>query len=100
MLEKTIEELKAGYDYISMQVQLNIHEQNKEKYEQFKERISQFANISTIEEAKKLSEQILPVAQEINKFNVGIGRCVVINRSNLFRISLDSEKEFISYDFV
>ena len=99
-MQKNTEELKAGYDYISMQVQLNVQEQKKEKYEQLKERISQFANINTLEEAKKLSEKILPVAQEINKFNVGTGCCVVINKPDLFRISLDSENEFISYNFV
>jgi len=98
--KNSAEELKAKYDYNSLQIRADIEKQNKEKYEQFKERISQFAEIETIEDAKALSSKILPVSQEKNQFKVGLGVCTIINRSDLFRISLNSEEEFISYDFV
>jgi hypothetical protein len=70
-----------------------------EKYNQFRERILAFENISTLEEAKKLAKQILPVAQDINIFNVGHAQCTIVNRDDLFRISLDSDEEFLCYDF-
>ena len=89
----------ANYNYNMAEAQSKLSGQNREKYEEFKERIAQFAKVDTIEEAKSLSAKILPVSQEINQFKVGLGTCTIINRSDLFRISLDSEEEFISYDF-
>ena len=89
----------ANYNYNMAEAQSKLSEQHQKKYEEFKERIAQFAKVDTIEEAKSLSAKILPVSQEINQFKVGLGTCTIINRSDLFRISLDSEEEFISYDF-
>ena len=74
--------------------------QNRQKYQNFKTRIAEFANVDTIEMAKALADKILPVANEVNFFDIGNAKCIIINRENLFRISLNSPEEFISYDFV
>ena len=63
------------------------------------ERVRQFAEIDTIEDAKELAKKIIPTSQEVTQFNVGNIKCTVINRKNLFRISIDSEEEFICYSF-
>ena len=83
-----------------MQAIFNLQQQNKEKLEGFKKRIEAFSEITTLEEAKALSEKTLPVANEITTFNIGNARCTVVNKENLFRISLDTQDEFISYDFI
>jgi hypothetical protein len=87
-------------NYSQAEIQKNIENQNKERYKQFKERIAEFASVSTLKEAKELAKKILPTAQTKNRFKVGNATCVIIDREDMFRICLDSEKEFISYDFV
>lgn len=74
--------------------------EREEKYLQFKERISKFENIVTLDDARALAKQILPTAQEFSQFRIGTAICTVVNKNNMIRISLDSEKEFIGYDFV
>lgn len=77
-----------------------IEQQKKEKYENFKTRLEQFSEVSSIEDAKALAQKILPVANETNVFRVGVGKCTIINKEDIFRICLDTADEFISYDFV
>lgn len=88
------------FNYNSMESIVKNAQQNEDKYAEFKERIVQFEKIKTLEEAKELSEKILPVAKEHNQFKIGDAVCTIVNRPDMFRISLDSAKEFISYDFV
>lgn len=85
-----------AYDEFKLKIEL----QNKEKSERFKERIAEFANVSTLEEAKELAKQILRLTdKDIYEFNIGNSTCVVVNKDDMFRISLNSRDEFISYDF-
>ena len=76
-----------------------IERQNLEKYEKFKARIKQFEDVTTIEEAKQLASKILPIEGNRCSFRVGNAKCVIINTNDLFRISVDTVEEFISYDF-
>ena len=78
---------------------LQIELENNEKIRAFKERIIPFENISSLKEAKALATKLIPTANETNTFYIGNAKCVVINRTNLLRISLDTTKEFICYDF-
>lgn len=91
---------KSEYIYNQYDAQRQIEQANKEKFLKFKQRIQQFNNITTLEEAKELAAKILPTAKEINRFNIGSAKCVIINKPDNFRISLDSIDEFISFDFV
>ena len=63
------------------------------------ERVHKFAKIDSLEMAKELAKSIIPTNQEITHFNVGNIKCIIVNRKNLFRISLDSDKEFVCYSF-
>lgn len=76
------------------------NEQENAKYNSLKQRVMQFEAISTKKEAIELSERIMPVKNGITSFTAGMGKCTVINRADLFRITLDSPKEFISYNFI
>lgn len=78
----------------------NIHKENETKYLCFKERIAQFNNVITLDEARELAKKILPTAKEECEFKIGNAVCTVINKKNIIRISLNSDKEFICYDFV
>lgn len=86
--------------YNTQNTEEQIAKEKIEKYLEFKNRINKFNNIQTLAEAKNLSQQIMPVAQELSQFRIGDALCVIVNKPNMFRISLDSETEFISYDFV
>ena len=86
-------------EYNQMEIMSNIEKQNAEKYKNFIERVSEFQNITTLEDAHELAKKILPTNQELSRFNVGNAKCVVLNTKDKLRISIDSEKEFISYDF-
>ena len=70
-----------------------------DKIKEFKTRIEAFKDISTLEEAKTLAKKVLPVLNEVSHFRIGGARCVVVNKPDIFRISLDTGEEFISYDF-
>ena len=74
-------------------------EEKEERVENFKKRLEGFKNVTTLEEAKELLNKIMPVRLERTVFFVGSAKCIIINRTDRVRISLDSEKEFISYDF-
>ena len=70
-----------------------------ERIKEFKERIAPFEAVSTLEEAKELAAKVLPTANEVNRFYVGDAKCVIINREDMLRISIDTADEFLSYDF-
>ena len=55
-------------DYNQMEVLSMLERQNNEKYQKFMERISQFKEVTTLEEAKELAKQILPTHQELSRF--------------------------------
>ena len=63
------------------------------------ERVNKFKDVDSLYEARQLAEKIIPTKMEVTGFYVGNAKCTIVNRSNLFRISLDSEKEFLCYDF-
>ena len=92
--------MSTNFTYIQYSQIADAANINQQKYEAFKERISKFENVSTIEAAKELAKQILPTANEINMFDIGSAKCVVVNTKDLFRITLDSVEELICYDFV
>lgn len=87
-------------NYNAAEQEVNIAKEREQKYLQFKERISKFENVVTLDDARALAKQILPTAQEMSQFRVGTAVCTVVNKSDMVRISLDSDKEFICYDFV
>ena len=73
--------------------------QKSNKIKEFMERLAKFENIETLSEAKELATKIMPTANEVNRFYIENAKCVVINKDNMLRISLDTPEEFISYDF-
>ena len=85
-------------NFMQYNAALDFEIQNANKINAFKERFAQFEKISTLEEAKALAARILPTANEITSFYVGNAKCVVVNRKNMLRISIDTAKEFICYD--
>lgn len=82
-----------------MEILQNIEKQKIEQEQKFIQRMESFKNFKTIDEAKEFAKKFLPVASEVNRFQVGNAKCIVINKEDMFRISFDSEHDFISYDF-
>lgn len=86
--------------YNALFEQKNNVDTKKEKAEKFKQRLSEFKNIKTLEEAKVLMDKIMPVKLERTVFFVGDAKCTIISRNNMLRICYNSPTEFISYNFV
>ena len=88
-------------DYLYKQYTLQQSQelQDKEKAKAFLERIAPFAEVDSLESAKALAEQILPTKEDVTSFYVGKLKCTVVNRNDELRISVDTEDEFICYDF-
>ena len=86
-------------NYNAAEEEKRIVKEREQKYLEFKERISKFENIVTLDDARALAKQILPTAQELSQFRIGTAICTVVNKNDMVRISLDSDKEFICYDF-
>ena len=72
---------------------------NRKKLEEFKERISKFADVTTLSEAKELAEKIIPTSMEYTNFFIGNAKCIVFNSDTTLRISIDSADEYLCYDF-
>ena len=87
------------YQMRAMQESLQSEDINKKKTEQMIARINEFQKVKTLEEAKLLAKKILPTTNEVSTFNRGNAKCTVVNKYDIFRITLDSPEEFISYDF-
>ena len=98
---------KTKFDFNSMQFYIKQFEEIKKTksetlkaFNNFKERILPFADVLTLAEAKALSNKILPVKSDITVFNVGGAKCTVVNKPNLFRITLENDEELLCYDFL
>ena len=92
--------MQAMIDWNNMFAEKPEKETKDEKVANFKKRLEGFKEIKTLEEARALLMKTIPVKLERTVFYVGDAKCVIINRGNRVRITLDSDKELISYDFV
>ena len=92
--------MEMDLTYMQYTVAVDTEALNKKKIEEFKERISRFADVDTVEAAKALAKEILPTANEMNILTVGNAKCYVVDRPDVYRITLDSPSECICYDFI
>ena len=99
MAENTTNTGQTQLTYSQYEAIRQIEVSNLNKYEEFKSRMKEFDTVHTLEEAKELALKILPTSNELTRFNVGNAKCTIVNRADLLRISLDSNSEFISYNF-
>ena len=90
---------QAMIDWNNMFAEKPEKDKEEERITNFKKRLEGFKDVETLEEAKNLLNKIMPVRLERTVFFIGKAKCTIINKSDRVRISLDSEKEFISYDF-
>ena len=70
------------------------------EYNKFKEKLKVFKGVTSISEAKELAKTFLPCKDEKTFLKVGNAKCVIISRGDVFRICLDSDKEFTCYNIV
>ena len=79
---------------------VNLGEQEAEKeYEKFKNKLKVFDGIKHVKEAKELAKQMFNIKNEVNFIKAGNAHCVIINRINLLKVVLNSDKEVICYNF-
>ena len=94
-----MENYNPQMNYEQMEMMNKVQNQSTAKVKEFKTRLEAFNNVSTLDEAKELAKNIMPVSLDINHFRIGDAKCVIINKPDIFRISIDTAEEFISYDF-
>ena len=75
-------------------------EEAHKEYEKFKKKLKQLDGIDTISEAKRIAKEFLPLDKGKTCLKVGDAKCVIISRGDLFRVCLDSEKEYICYNII
>lgn len=92
--------MEMNFAYMQYAATVDTETLNKKKFDAFKERIKRFDEVDTIEEARALAKEILPTANVMNIMTVGSGKCYVVDRPDMYRITLDSPSECICYDFI
>ena len=85
--------------YTEQQIRAQIKKDKHEKSDSFKERLTDFLMVSTKEEAKELANKILPNNGSEDTFWVGDAKCFVIDNDDMFRITIVTDKEVLSYNF-
>ena len=65
----------------------------------FKKRLLIFKNVMSMSEAKIIAKKYFPTNNEVTTFTINGGKCTIVNREDMFRITYDTNIEFISYSF-
>ena len=71
----------------------------KKREDKLMEDIKRFEMVSTLDEARKLADEILPQKQNSCNFYVGDVRCTVVSDSSSFQICVETKKEFLCYSY-
>ena len=82
------------------QYMCGVIDDSEERYESFKEKLKVFSDVNNIEDAKKIAQEFLPINNEKNYLKIGNATCLIVARGDVFRVCLDSEKEYICYNIV
>ena len=72
----------------------------QKKMEDFKHRLNEFNNITTLEEAKNLLNTIMPVSMERTVFFIDDAKCTIINKEHLLKIIYKSKTDYILFNFI
>ena len=85
--------------YEQYSIRSNNEHESDAKEKEFLSRIEPFKTVNTLEDARKLAEKVIPTKAEVTSFYIGQLKCTVCNTEKLFRLSIDSPEEFVSYNF-
>ena len=90
---------QVNYQQMCAMVQINV--QNTARTEKLFEQLSDFENITTLEEARELAKNLFSITDVETEKNIKIANAdvTIINQPDMLRISIDTEREFKSYDF-
>lgn len=99
MLSNTKKEETTMKEMSEHEIRYKLQQQQTEKLQNLKERVMKFSDITTLEDAKLLASDSFRVSSEFTEFSISNAKCTIINKDKLFRISLNTPEEFISYDF-
>lgn len=69
-----------------------------DKLADFREKIKLFEEIKTVASAKELAEKLFHINTDVTHMNFDNAHGLIVQSSNLFRICLESETEFICYN--
>jgi hypothetical protein len=78
----------------------NAEEEANKAFEAFKEKLKVFDGITSIDKAKQIAKGFLPIENEKNYLKIGNAKCVIISRGDVFRVCVDSDKEYICYNII
>ena len=90
--------------YLNSQINLNDIKQANidadQEYNKFKEKLKVFEGITSISKAKEIAKTFLPCKNEKTYLTIGNAKCVIISRGDVFRVCLNSDKEYTCYNIV
>ena len=72
----------------------------EKKLEKFKEKLKIFDGVTSIALARKLAKENFYIENDINYIKLDDTMCVIIQSADVFRICLENDKEFLSYNIV
>ena len=93
-MDKNLEQAKA---YLSHS---RTEDDAANKLEQFKEKLKIFEGITSIAQARKLAKENFYIENDVNYIKLDDTMCVIIQSADVFRICLENDKEFLSYNIV
>lgn len=86
-------------EFSAQEMQYKLQQQQTEKLQNLKDRVMKFKEVSSLADAKLLASETFRISSDFTEFSVSNAKCTIINKDNLFRISLNTSEEFISYNF-
>lgn len=69
------------------------------EYKNFLNKVKVFDKITNLESAKQKARELFHINREISYIKAGNATCAIVNRANLLRIVVNSDKELICYNF-
>ncbi|MCQ2753782.1 MAG: hypothetical protein MJ231_01910 [bacterium] len=67
---------------------------------EIKNKLKMLDNITSISEAKKITQTFMYFHENVNHIKVGDAKCLIISRDDLFRICFEYKQDFICYNII
>ena len=67
---------------------------------EIKAKLKQLDKITSIAEAKKITQSFMYFHEDVNRIKIGDAKCLIISRKDLFRICFEYKDDFICYNII
>lgn len=67
---------------------------------EIKSKLKQLDKITSIAEAKKITQTFMSFHENVNRIKIGDAKCLIISRKDLFRVCFEYKDDFICYNII